>query len=145
MCCVVLIRQKGNQDMIEIDSSIIDSEQLLERVRSNVLNKKDEATSQFGIFRGSYATKGYISDKEKDNYVENWFRISECIESANVNAHINIFEPITSHRKILGPGIVFFRRVIRKLIRWHIISITSQQMRFNYAVIRTLEEMNNRY
>ncbi|MGF9713266.1 FkbM family methyltransferase [Paenibacillus naphthalenovorans] len=41
---------------------------------------------------------------------------------------------LNSHRKVLGPLIVFAKKVIRKLLKWYIEPIAFQQTRFNNAV-----------
>lgn len=41
---------------------------------------------------------------------------------------------IHSHRKVLGPVIIFTKRLIRKMLKWYIEPITFQQTTFNNAV-----------
>lgn len=113
--------------MIEIDNNIVDPAILLERVRKNVLHKK---VDNFNVT---------TAESSKDS-----FRIGEQIDEAQIHAGINLYEPISSHRKILGPVIVFFRKVFRRLIRFYAISLTNQQTRFNSAVVRSLNEINNK-
>lgn len=57
------------------------------------------------------------------------------------------FRHIYSVRKILGPLIVFFKRVVRKLLKWYIEPICDQQTEFNNAVtpsIGRLTELSQR-
>ena len=127
--------------MIEIDSSIINPEQLLERVRKNVLNK--------GITEANRAFSSPINapgkpDGEKAELSDIDIRITEMIKTAQSYACIELFEPITSDKKIIGPIIVFIKRVIRKLTRWYLTSLATQQMRFNDAVVRSLNELNKK-
>ncbi|WP_270406853.1 FkbM family methyltransferase [Paenibacillus timonensis] len=44
------------------------------------------------------------------------------------------YRHISSHRRILGPTIVFVKKVIRKILKWYIEPITFQQTKFNSAV-----------
>ncbi|MEX1029321.1 MAG: FkbM family methyltransferase [Paenibacillaceae bacterium] len=46
----------------------------------------------------------------------------------------NAYRYLDSPRKIIGPVIVFSKKVIRKLLKWYIEPITFQQTRFNNAV-----------
>jgi hypothetical protein len=45
-------------------------------------------------------------------------------------------EPIVSHRKYTGPGIVFFKRIFRRLMRPYTKMVLARQRRFNGELIR---------
>jgi len=45
-------------------------------------------------------------------------------------------EPIVSHRKYIGAGIVFFKRIFRTLMRPYTKTILARQVRFNRELVR---------
>lgn len=92
--------------------------------------------------------KKYQSIKVKTN---------EEINSNEIDAHFNeihnqimvlnktrenfAFRTILSHRKIMGRCIVFFKRAIRKLLKWYIEPICFQQTAFNNAITSIVGRM----
>lgn len=57
--------------------------------------------------------------------------------------HIQFEKLITSQRKLIGKLIVFGKKVIRKFCRWYIAPLFKQQVNFNGAVTRCLNEFYN--
>ena len=117
--------------MIEIDNSIISPEQLLDRVRKNVLNKSNDDINTYQNLN--------VFDNSNIN-----FNVNEKIRTAQITAFINLNEPIKSHRKLFGPIIIFIKKVIRKTICWYAERLMRQQMRYNDAVVVALSEINNK-
>lgn len=51
------------------------------------------------------------------------------------------FRPVLSNLGILGLPVIFFKRVIRKLLKWYIEPICFQQTTFNTAVTNSIEHI----
>ncbi|UHA71655.1 FkbM family methyltransferase [Paenibacillus sp. 481] len=81
---------------------------------------------------------------EKNKYME------------EIHTHINVMSNtrenrahryIHSHRKVLGPFIVFGKKVVRKFLKWYLDPVANQQTEFNNAVTpaigRTTELLNS--
>lgn len=49
---------------------------------------------------------------------------------------------ITSHRKFIGPVIVFAKKIMRKCLRWYINPIVYSQNEFNGSITRTINAMS---
>ncbi|MHB1393078.1 MAG: FkbM family methyltransferase [Clostridia bacterium] len=90
----------------------------------------------------STANKEDISEHFNMNKILNYF--------TEINGYINILENtksnfayrhITSHRKFIGPIIVFYKKVARKLLKFYIEPIAFQQTEFNNAVTPTIGRM----
>ncbi|WP_019007111.1 FkbM family methyltransferase [Cohnella laeviribosi] len=52
--------------------------------------------------------------------------------------------PITSHRKFIGPAIVFGKKVARKFLKWYIRPIVVQQTEFNHAATTSINRITNK-
>ncbi|MFN2452477.1 MAG: hypothetical protein ABR541_09005 [Candidatus Dormibacteria bacterium] len=71
------------------------------------------------------------------------FRVAPREESLAALAYIDTFQPPLNRRPVLGRGIVFGKKVLRRSIAWYVQPIAQQQSRFNRAAsvqMRALEE-----
>jgi hypothetical protein len=100
--------------------SAVNARKLMKRVRKEVLGK-NEPDAQLQEMAASIA------------------EARDSIYTAHLYTTINIAEPIQSHRRFLGPFLVFFRRVFRKLARFHVASIAAQQEAFNHSIVSALQ------
>ena len=66
------------------------------------------------------------------------YSIDEDMAVLNTDWEVVADRPITSHRKIIGPIIVFFKKVVRKCLRWYINPIVDKQRSFNGAAVRVI-------
>lgn len=73
--------------------------------------------------------------------------ISEKLKILTNSSAINLNDtPINSHRKLLGPTITFFKKVVRKLLGWYTEPVAIQQTKFNEAItpsIGKITEISN--
>lgn len=92
----------------------------------------------------------YLIDNNSDNKVEQVVFKKELTSNSidnsllyEIHQYINIMEKnrknyayrnIFSHRKVLGPFIVFTKKLVRKVLKWYIEPFTFQQSDFNSAV-----------
>lgn len=56
-------------------------------------------------------------------------------------ADISIEFPSGSARPVVGPAILFAKRVLRRSLRWYIAPIVKEQSRFNHQVLDLLESL----
>lgn len=56
-------------------------------------------------------------------------------------ADINIEFPSGSARPVIGPAILFGKRLVRRSLRWYIAPIIKEQSRFNHDVLDLLESL----
>ena len=56
-------------------------------------------------------------------------------------ADINIEFPSGSARPVIGPAILFAKRLVRRSLRWYIAPIVKEQSRFNHDVLDLLESL----
>ena len=54
-------------------------------------------------------------------------------------AHLALDTPSGSDRPVVGPAIVFAKRLARRGLRWYMQPIADQQSNFNYAVLDLLD------
>lgn len=122
--------------MFEIDNSIIDPNILLDRVRKNILKISPELRDKY-----SNQEKSSIIGTEVDG-----LRIQKELNSLrdNLRALDSTWyikdEQIKSHRRILGPFIVFAKRAIRKSTYWFVRPYIEKQISFNGATTRAISD-----
>lgn len=56
-------------------------------------------------------------------------------------ADISIEFPSGSARPVVGPAILFAKRVVRRSLRWYLAPIVKEQSRFNHQVLDLLESL----
>jgi hypothetical protein len=67
--------------------------------------------------------------------------LGKLIETLKETSENYAFRPLISDRKVIGKGIIFFRRTIRKLLKWYIEPICFQQTAFNQAVTHSISRL----
>jgi len=117
--------------MIEVDNKIIDPKILMERVRKNVLNKKE---LEYEI-NTSINSNLDLNDLSKDIN-----SIYMNLQKLNDNWQIHDMT-IRSHRRYIGKYIVFAKRVVRKIIYWFIRPYWDQQVKFNEATTKAISDI----
>lgn len=80
-------------------------------------------------------------DDSNDMFATN--ELYSNIVSNNQLWDIPVEEKITSHRKVVGPLIVFLKKIIKKLLYWLVTKPFLVQKNFNGSVTRTLNEIWN--
>lgn len=119
--------------MFEVDNSIIDAAELLDRVRTRVLNKniniqeynKNQENKRVESFSGDLGEiKRWINSAKRNCSIMDsiWYYGETPIESTNIIK-------------------VFFKRCIRKSTYWILKPFWQKQSEFNGAVTRTIEDM----
>jgi len=140
-------RRFNSIDLDEIDSHEKKADSLDNAgIDSGDMAKIDSGDIERDGIRANTDKCGDDSNYERDS-VDRLGVILEIERKINVArslVQINIYEPIYSHRKLLGPFLILFRKVTRRLLRWYIMSITEQQSLFNEAVVNALSEINKK-
>lgn len=121
--------------MFEIDSSVVDANELLKRVRENVLHIESKAP--------------YLAGQSIDILCKNPDALSR-IESdlASMLENIQMMNRTWYHQdaqiqcrfRFLRPLVILFKRAIRKAIYWFTQPYVEQQNAFNGAITRAVSD-----
>lgn len=118
--------------MFYIDETIISQNEMIHKLEKSV-SEKEIDSSFFPTGKG----KSAVIDIKQSIY-----RIELMMD--RLKALYTLYEaPITSHRKVLGKYIVFFKKVFRKLTRWLFRPFVDQQNNVNQLVFNLLNETIN--
>ncbi len=116
----------NENDLLEIKDDTVDVEEIMANIRQNLKDKGIEEVDFPDVL--SLAGPGDVGD----------YSIDEDMAVLNTDWEVVADRPITSHRKIIGPIIVFFKKVVRKCLRWYINPIVDKQRSFNGAAVRVI-------
>lgn len=68
--------------------------------------------------------------------------LGDLIVSLKETSENYAYRPLFSDVKVIGKGIIFVKKVIRKLLKWYIEPICFQQTVFNNAVTHSIEQIS---
>lgn len=74
------------------------------------------------------------------------FDLGDLMESNEyINKHylVSVWHPTWSARPVIGPIIVFFQRIMRKLMRFFVQPIVEDQNSFNMNCVRSMNQVRN--
>ena len=119
--------------MLEIDASVISSEELLERIRRDILQKNVE---------DPFSQKKVVS-ANANKAVELYKHLEKCRENLqSMSTMHEVFDrPIVSTRPAIGWLIILVKRFIRKLTFWLWRPYWDQQNAYNRVVLNTIDEL----
>lgn len=117
--------------MIEVNTKIIDPTELMDRVRKNVLNKKEITIDDELFINENLNLEGI--NKDIDSLFINIQKLNETWQ-----IHDSV---IKSHRKILGPFLVLAKRFVRKMLYWLMKPYIDQQVNFNSSATRAISDI----
>lgn len=84
-------------------------------------------------------------DRQDNNEI--FITMFNHIQTINDNWYLNPYRPICSNRKVVGPFIVFVKKVVRKLIKtflgWYIFPIIETQNTFNSNAVNSINLMKD--
>jgi hypothetical protein len=66
------------------------------------------------------------------------------LDPPEICAVIESSRPLRSAYRVAGPGIVFAKRVVRRLLAWYVAPIAVDQTRFNLSLLRDLRALERR-
>lgn len=122
--------------MFEVDNSVIDSNELLRKVRQNVLKISDE-TEEKSIPKGAITAS--VTMEKMRQIEENLDMVLDNIQTMN-RTWYHVDAPLTTRFTFIKPIIIFFKRAIRKSIYWFTQPYVEQQNTFNGAVTRAVSD-----
>ncbi len=122
--------------MFEIDNSVIDSNELLRKVRQNVLKISGEVKEN-AIPQGAISAS--VTMEKMKQIEENLDMMLDNIQAMN-RTWYHVDAPLTTRFTIIKPIIIFFKRAIRKSIYWFTQPYVEQQNTFNGAVTRAVSD-----
>lgn len=122
--------------MFEIDNSVIDSNELLRKVRQNVLKISGEV-KETTIPQGAISAS--VTMEKMKQIEENLDMMLDNIQAMN-RTWYHVDAPLTTRFTIIKPIIIFFKRAIRKSIYWFTQPYVEQQNTFNGAVTRAVSD-----
>lgn len=122
--------------MFEVDNSIVDPNELLWKVRQNVLKISDEIPEK-SILDG--AVTASISLKKMRKIEENLDMMLDNIQAMN-RTWYHVDAPLTTRFTFIKPIMIFLKRAIRKSIYWFTQPYVEQQNAFNGAVTRAISD-----
>lgn len=118
--------------MFEIDNNIISAEELTEKVRHKVFEKKIPQERSKTVLN-SEKIDFYELHREIDLLMENIMDLNSLWLISEV--------PLRSNRRIIGKGIVFVKKCIRKCLRWLLRPYFDQITNFNGAATRAISDL----
>lgn len=121
---------------IEIDSSIVASEQLLERIKNSAMEKNIPAQYYSESAKNGGESEGFSIEQIKSDMAMAY----QNLQMMNVTWEIHEM-PIISNRPVLGKVIMFLKKAFRKCTRWLFQTYYEQQTRYNGAATRTISDM----
>ena len=78
---------------------------------------------------------------DADKVVQSFSELGDLIITLQETSENYAFRPLFSDSKVFGRGILFAKRVVRKLLKWYIEPICFQQTTFNNAVTHSIEQI----
>jgi hypothetical protein len=63
------------------------------------------------------------------------------VGTVRAGADISIEFPSGSARPVVGPAILFAKRLVRRGLRWYLAPVVEEQSRFNHSVLDLLESL----
>ena len=76
--------------------------------------------------------------------LESEFTLVDEAAPLDALAHLETVRPLESTRVLTGRAVVTAKRALRRAIAWYIRPITEDQTRFNFGVVRRLQELDTR-
>lgn len=121
--------------MFEIDHSVVDANELMKRVRENILHIEAQAPQAMGYTATTICQDPNILYKIESDLVS----MLENVQAMNRTWYHQDAQ-IQCSIRILRPLVIFFKRAIRKTIYWFTQPYVEQQNAFNGAITRAVSD-----
>jgi O-antigen chain-terminating methyltransferase len=128
-------KMDNERNIFEIRTGDINVEEIMKEIRQKIRDKGIEPVDFPDM--GTLVLESLGADLT--SFDTNTFE--ESIRAVNSLWEINSELPITSHRKGIGSLIVFGKKAVRKLLRWHIAPIVDQTRQFAASTVRTFNDI----
>ncbi|SFE86245.1 O-antigen chain-terminating methyltransferase [Paenibacillus algorifonticola] len=113
-------------------ASFDSAEELMEHLKKQIIE-----------FPNSEETITYSVEKKTGTGILDLTSFRNECDANNSLWNVSTDRPITSHRKLTGKFIVLGKKVVRKLLRWHVGNTFEMQTTFNGSVTRSFNELYN--
>lgn len=116
-------------------NEILDIEEIMTEIRKSIkLRQYQEMPIKFENIDVITNEKNLIYDQNK---------LLTYIHNVNSHHHIYAYRTIYSRKGLLGKIIIFIKKVLRKSIKFYIEPIVSDQNKFNFEVVNSINEIRN--
>jgi hypothetical protein len=105
-----------------------DVEAIVAELQADVLRKRAAGAYPAGLLERLHAA----------------FHPDEGLEPPEVSVLVESARPLRSTHAVVGPVIVFGKRVMRRLLAWYVAPIAKDQTRFNLAILRDVRALEQR-
>lgn len=120
---------------IEAKNSEVNVEEIMKKIRSEIKRKRSA-----GLYGEDLDEKLNIQLSAGKPAHD----LKAQLREMNVHWHVSAEKPIRSDKPFFGFFIVFIKRVIRKMLRWHINDVTEQVSAFNMHSVWAMSEIEDR-
>lgn len=104
----------------------IDVKKIMDEIREDI-EKRGIEEDEF-LFEDIVNEMSFFENKD----------VKMCLEELNKSWSIPAYRQLRSRRGILGELIIFFKKVIRKMIKFYVEPIVDDQVNYNANIVRTL-------
>ncbi len=125
------------EDVLEIEDGGIDVERIMARI-----NERVEERRASGIYDESEIASimREVPPEGSDTSISDpLHELNFVVRLASLRSQVTSEYYIGSGRKVIGPILVFVKRVIRKLLRTYVDAVFNQQNEFNAYMVRSLQ------
>ncbi len=125
------------EDVLEIEDGGIDVERIMARI-----NERVEQRQASGIYEESAIASlmREVPPEGADTSLSDpLHELNFVVRMASLHSQVTSEFPMGSRRKVIGPMIVFTKRVIRKLLRTYVDAVFNQQNEFNAQMVRSMQ------
>lgn len=122
------------------ESEMIDSEKIVEEIRKEIAGK--QMTDDLPSFE-SIPMPPEVSYMGADIADFDMGDLMESNEYINRHFLVSVWHPTGSARRLIGPAIGFFQRIMRKLTRFFVEPIVEDQNAVNMNEVRAINQIRN--
>ena len=121
-------KDNSREDFMEIRDDTVDVRKIMEEIRSRIKERGIQEVD----FPDTLSLANEVGELPENPTMEDDRLL------VNTTWDVMAERPITSHRRFLGPILVFGKKVVRKLLRWYVNPFVDQQRNFNVAMVHLM-------
>ncbi len=127
----------GAEEVLTIEDETIDVETVM-----SAIDRRIEERRASGVYDESEIAQLMAevpSEGADQSLADPLHELNFCVRLASLTGQVTTEFPMGSGRKVIGPLIVFTKKVIRRLMRTYIDAVFRQQNEFNASMVKALE------
>ncbi|MHB8780511.1 MAG: methyltransferase domain-containing protein [Candidatus Geothermincolia bacterium] len=127
----------GAEEVLTIEDETIDVEAVM-----SAIDRRVEERRASGVYDESEIAQLMAevpSEGADQSLSDPLHELNFCVRLASLTGQVTTEFPMGSGRKVIGPLIVFTKKVIRRLMRTYIDAVFRQQNEFNASMVKALE------